>query len=207
MYIPQYFEMEDPVEMLEFMRAYPFATIVSERNGELLASHLPCVVGQLGEKIILYTHLASANPQCAQLEHSVLMAIFQEPQAYISPKLYEHQRNVPTWNFLAVHAYGQGKLHKSPEEKVAFLEKTIAHLEPEYFEQWQRLPEEYKRPLLDEIEALSIELSAFRSQKKISQNRKKSEQERIAKELLAVGKSHEQDIGRRMMQVSKGKQF
>jgi transcriptional regulator len=205
MYIPEYFMMDDPEEIFDFMRTYPFATLISHSNGEILASHLPFVAERNGDQITLYTHLASNNPQSLQLMDGPLLVIFQEPQAYISPSLYEHSRNVPTWNFLAVHAYGRGKLHKSNTDKLAFLEKTIAHLEPEYFQQWESLPQQYKSGLLEEIEALSIEISAFRSQKKISQNRKRSEQDKISDRLMEVGKSHEQDIGRLMKEHLKDK--
>jgi len=111
MYLPHHFTQTDTATLVAFMRQYAFATIVSEVDGKPCASHLPFVVEWKEDGTIqLLAHFAKANPQWQTLEGQTALVIFNEPHAYISPSLYDKELSVPTWNYIAVHAYGHDTL-------------------------------------------------------------------------------------------------
>ena len=73
-------------------------------------THLPFIVKNVNEGIVLASHFAKANREWNDTEENTVLIIFSEPHAYISPKHFEKELNVPTWNYISVHAYGKGKL-------------------------------------------------------------------------------------------------
>jgi transcriptional regulator len=120
--------------------------------------------------------------------------IFNEPHAYISPKHYDTLVSVPTWNYISVHAYGQGKLITDTEETFAILEKTIMAYEEEYKKQWDNLPIDYKLKLQKGIVGFEIEVNDLQAKKKLSQNKTQAEQQRIIKDLSNSENDHERQI-------------
>ena len=69
-----------------------------------------------GAAAVLHGHVARANPVWRNVgETSEVLAIFQGPNRYISPKWYpskqEHGKVLPTWNYLVVHARGRIRWH------------------------------------------------------------------------------------------------
>ena len=118
MYIPKPFEQQDLEKSIAFMNAYNFAIIVSTQNEIPIATHLPFIVEEKNSEILLLSHISKANPQWNTFIDKEVLVIFSEPHAYISPSLYEHTQNVPTWNYLAVHAYGKIKLAETEEKKM-----------------------------------------------------------------------------------------
>src|ERR1044071_3325567 len=113
MYVPEAFK-ETRVEVLhELIRTHPFGTLVTINSDGLQANHVPFEVESLPETPgILYAHVARANPVWRELAHNnESLAIFQGPQTYISPSWYPTKKEtgmvVPTWNYMAVDAYGR----------------------------------------------------------------------------------------------------
>src|SRR5689334_19249356 len=104
MYIPKYYKIEDVKEMVDFMKIYNFATIITSENDIPLATHLPFVIETREDKIVLVSHFAKANKQFENIERKNTLVIFTEPHAYISPSHYEKDLNVPTWNYVSIHA-------------------------------------------------------------------------------------------------------
>ena len=127
MYIPSFNKFDDQQEAISFMQRYSFATIVSVKDGVPVASHLPFLVKKIDDKIVLQAHFAKANPQSADISGNNTLVIFTEPHAYISTKNYEKEQNVPTWNYLAVHAYGKCTLLDGEENKAALLKAMIEY--------------------------------------------------------------------------------
>jgi transcriptional regulator len=132
MYTPKHFQLTDQQEAICFMQKYSFATIVTMMNGVPEASHLPFVVEQRGDDIVLTAHFAKANPQNTVVFLQKSLIIFTEPHAYISPANYEKEQNVPTWNYISIHAYGQATLVDDKLEVAKLLEKMIAFYEADY---------------------------------------------------------------------------
>lgn len=161
------------------MQRYSFATLVTAEANVPSATHLPFIIEENDDEIILSSHFSRANPQATRLEEKELLVIFSEPHAYVSPSLYEKTENVPTWNYLAVHAYGKAKILSAEEEVVALLERSIVAFEPEYLKQWQQLSQEYKSKMVKGIVAFQIGVTSVEGKKKLSQNKTKAEQHRI----------------------------
>src|SRR6202007_2534242 len=96
-----HFRVEDRAQLLEFMRANAFATLVSSGAGALHVSHVPLIAEEVpGGSVRLLGHIARANPQWGALEKGdAVVAIFNGPHAYVSPSWYEHHPAVPQWNY------------------------------------------------------------------------------------------------------------
>ena len=198
MYIPSFNKFEDKQKVLAFMQRYSFATIISVKDNVPEATHLPFVVKEENGEIILLSHFAKANPQSADIINNNVLVIFTEPHAYISPKNYEKEQNVPTWNYLAVHAYGTGIFLDDEENKAALLKETIVNFEPAYFKQWDNLSDDYKRNMMKGIVAFKIVVHDLQAKAKLSQNRSIKEQENIVNDLSSKPDTTEKAIAEYM---------
>lgn len=194
MYIPKNFLITDEQEAISFMQRYSFATIVTVADGTPSATHLPFLVSQRNDKIILTSHFAKANPQATEILNGRPLVIFTEPHAYISPKHYDNQNSVPTWNYIAIHAYGTSTLIESPQDKTALLEQTIQFYEPEYLKQWAGMPEDFKLKMMQGIVGFEIVVDDLQAKKKLSQNKTEKEREKIIAELSGKSDSTERDL-------------
>ena len=116
--------------------------------------------------------------------------IFTEPHAYISPINYEKEQNVPTWNYLSVHAYGKATLIEDKTQVAQVLEKMIGFYEVAYRKQWDNLPAGYKIKMMNGITAFEIVVTDLQAKKKLSQNRKELERENI---IASLSKSTDQN--------------
>ena len=179
MYIPPYYHETDEHKLIEFMQAHSFAILVNSQNNNLRATHLPFIIEKRDAKIYLISHMAKANPQWKELQANELLIIFQGPHAYISPTHYESKQNVPTWNYIAVHAYGKATIIAEPTTVVTVLEKTIHNYETAYIEQWKGLSDDYKKGMIKGIVAFEIEITRLEGKFKLSQNKTKTEQQNI----------------------------
>src|SRR5579863_135578 len=118
MYIPKHFEEKDLREAEQLVSEFGFATLVSLQQGWPLATHLPLQLekNENGDWL-LHGHIAKANQQWKEFEsHPKVLAIFMGPHTYISPSWYNH-KNVPTWNYKALHAYGTVRIVEGEELK------------------------------------------------------------------------------------------
>jgi transcriptional regulator len=185
MYIPNQFAATDTAELLAFMKQYSFATIVTAKDNVPLATHLPFAVSTREDKIILTSHFAKANTQWRQIVDRVNLVIFSEPHAYISPTHYDNEQSVPTWNYVAVHAYGAATIINDRDQAFVALEKMIDTYEEGYRKQWAGLPQDYKLRMLNGIVAFDIVVTDLQGSRKLSQNKTEQEQQRIIETLSA----------------------
>src|SRR5688572_20714590 len=133
MFIPHYYKEENTAKLLEFMRTNSFTLVVCNSPGGLLATHLPLIIEEREEKIVLVTHMAKANHQWKAFEKDTeILIVFSGANAYISPDNYEKQQNVPTWNYIAVHAHGKARIYSDKEEVLGCLHKMINRYEEKY---------------------------------------------------------------------------
>ena len=195
MYTPKHFEENDRLKLVEFMKEYNFATMVNSAKKRYWATHLPFLVEETGGEIILKAHMAKANPQWANFKPDEdVLVIFQEPHAYISPKLYEDPVSVPTWNYIAVHAYGVPEILPGIEERIAMLEESFKAFESSFKEQWDVLPVDYKNELLEGIVAFRIKITNIEGKFKLSQNRTEGDRTRIIDALSSKDDKTKHDI-------------
>lgn len=190
MYIPEHFRNEDRAETLAFMRANPFVILVSQRQAGPFATHVPVVIRESGDRVLIRGHVAKANPHWQYLQadpHSLV--IFHGPHAYISPSNFEIRESVPTWNYGAVHAYGEVRTYSAPAELLSMLHDLIPTFEAAYGEQWASLSESYRQRMLSHIVGFEIAVTRLEAKFKLSQNRTRQEQQNIIESLSASSDS------------------
>ena len=129
MYIPQVNRVTDQDEIVSFMKQFSFATIITAKDNKPVATHLPFLVTVNDDKVVLTSHFARANEQWTDIEDNYVLVIFSEPHAYISPRHYDNELNVPTWNYISVHAYGKSRLLTETNDVINALESTIDNYE------------------------------------------------------------------------------
>ena len=183
MYSPAYNRIEDRAELLAFLRANNFALLVTGTGGTLHASHLPVIVEERGEHLVLVMHMAKPNPQWREFFDDEVLVVFQGPHAYVSPRWYEQHERVPTWNYAAVHAFGTVRMVAGREAKHAGQEKLVAAHDPQWLPVFRSLREQYVSDMLEGIVNFEIDVARLEVRWKLSQNRGRREQERIAAEL------------------------
>jgi len=183
MYIPSINATNNREEIVAFMQRFGFATIITAKDSLPVATHLPFVVTVQNDRVVLTAHFAKANRHWNDIEKYTSLVIFSEPHAYISPTNYTKEMNVPTWNYIAVHAYGKGRIIAEPHEALLVIESVIDNYEAAYKHQWNSFPEEYKNKMLNGIVAFEIVVTDLQAKKKLSQNRTEEEQYKIIETL------------------------
>jgi transcriptional regulator len=182
MYIPKHFVQEDKALLTEVMRAHNFALLISiQDNGEPFASHLPLIVRTENESTIIEGHVARGNPHWQFLEQNPkAMIVFSGPHAYVSPSLYESRESVPTWNYIAVHAYGRVTLVHDAQSKHAAQQRLVAAIEPAYQEQFDGLRPDYLQAMIHGIVAFEFTVERLEGKFKLSQNRPMADRRNVA---------------------------
>jgi transcriptional regulator len=203
MYIPKFNAFPDKNEVISFMRKYSFGTIITSENNLPIATHLPFLIEEKDDQIIISSHFAKANSQALNVNGNTNLVIFTEPHAYISPKNYPKDAEVPTWNYIAVHAYGKARLLNGKQEHLDLLERTIKNYEAEYFDQWQKLPHEFKSKMIKGIVGFEIVVTDLQAKSKLSQNRSEVEKENIIHSLSESPSESEREIARYMSSLKK----
>ena len=171
MYVPKAFQLKDTNEAVRFMQRFSFATLINISNNVPVATHLPFVVKHNNGQVILSSHLAKPNTQANDLVNGTSLVIFSEPHAYVAPKHYEKELNVPTWNYIAVHAYGKANIVDDEIKKLESLEEMIASYDNDYLKQWATLPADFKLNMSKGIVVFDILVTDLQGKKKLSQNR------------------------------------
>ncbi|HLK59203.1 MAG TPA: FMN-binding negative transcriptional regulator [Chthonomonadaceae bacterium] len=190
MYIPAHFHEDDLVLLHEMMRAYNFGTLVTCQDRVPFATHLPFHLdAERGAYGTLRAHLARANPQWRSFpSEEEVLALFQGPHAYISPSWYEMHPSVPTWNYIAIHAYGVPRLLDEAALRAALADLVHTHeapLEPPW--RFEDLPEEYVQKMLRGIVGFEIEITRLEGKFKLSQNRSEADRRSVAERLRQTG--------------------
>jgi transcriptional regulator len=185
-YIPEHFRVGDDQTAIAFMRANPFAILISHTDEGPFATHLPLVIHQNGERVVLRGHVAKANPHWQYLgSQPQALVIFHGPHSYVSPSNYVTHENVPTWNYGAVHAYGEARVLSEPGQLLPILHDLIGTFEARYAGQWAELSEAYRQRMLSHIVGFEIAVTKIEAKFKLSQNRTKQEQENVITALSA----------------------
>lgn len=184
MYIPEFNRQEDRAATLAFMRANPFAILISNVDGVPFATHIPVLIEVAGDEIAVRSHMAKANPHWKSMQQGEeSLVIFHGPHAYISPSLYEIRESVPTWNYAAVHIYGQPTLFTDEDALRETLHRMINTFEASYMEQWAELSAQYQSRMMKHIVGFEIKAKRIEAKFKLSQNRTKGEQAQVIQSL------------------------
>ena len=180
MYIPEHYREEDKSKLIGFIRENSFALLVNSGDSGLRGTHLPFVTEERESGIVLVSHMAKANPQWKEFgQGKEVLVVFTGPHGYVSPSNYEKQQNVPTWNYVAIHAYGVPEIVSDARAVVEVLEKMIVNYEAAFREQWDQLNEDYKAKMIKGIVAFENPVKKLEGKYKLSQNKTKNEQENV----------------------------
>jgi len=155
------------------------AVLVSQGEQGLLATHLPVLVDtDEGEFGTVYAHLARANRQWQDLEQGAeALLVFPGADAYVSPGYYpskaENPKVVPTWNYLAVHAYGPVEVIHEAAPLLSIVSRLTDRHEQGRSKPWKvaDAPSDYLDGMLRAIVGIRLPIARLQGARKLSQNR------------------------------------
>lgn len=129
MYIPEHYKNNDKDEIISFLKAHSFGILINSIHGKPWGTHIPLEIGINGKgEDVLVGHIAKSNPQSKYLmDGDEVLCIFNGPHSYISSSWYLEEE-VPTWNYIAVHAYGTVTIQNT-EELLTALHKLVTTYE------------------------------------------------------------------------------
>ncbi len=212
MYQPRHrhFEVADPAALLSELSAIVPATLVTLGSGSLHTSILPMLFDREGgSNGTLHGHLARPNPQWRAIDADVeALAIFDGPDAYISPAWYEEKRLsgkvVPTWNYVTVLAYGSITLHPEPEWLLPHVRRLVDRHEVARADPWSvdDAPDGYVETQIKAIVGVEFRISRLEAKRKLSQNRSAAD---VAGTItgLAAGSPREQAVADEMRRATR----
>jgi len=192
MYTPSVFAESDLAKLHDFIERNSFGVLVSQINGEPFASHLPFLLDRTsGSHGTLIGHMARANPQWHQAHGQAVIAIFSGPHAYVSPTWYEAENVVPTWNYVAVHAYGKVQVIEEPAALLQIVKDSVSFYEGTMQQPWTlNGPSDFVERLLRQIVGFRIEITGIEGKWKLNQNQPEERREKVA---LALQKQPDND--------------
>lgn len=200
MHTPKYHQENDWETVSAFLRKHAFALLVSVHDGVPFGTHIPV---ELEEKepgtFVLKGHLANDNPQSEDFKSGqTFLAVFTDPHAYISSSWYEKEK-IPTWNYIAVHIYGQIRILGEDE-----LITSLTRLMDKYEAASARpvrisdIPEKSFHNNLRAITGFEMSIDRIETRFKLSQNRNDRDHAEIVRQLRASGDSQAAEIADEM---------
>lgn len=192
MYVPPAFREDDLAALHGTIREARLANLVTATAEGLVATPLPLFLApEEGPYGTLYGHLARANPHWRLSPIGDAMALFMGPDAYVSPSWYpskqEHGKVVPTWNYVAVHAYGPAESFDDADRLLEVVTRlTNLHEQPRA-ESWAVTDalEKFIRAQLRGIVGLRLPITRIEGKRKMSQNRSAADRAGVAAGLAA----------------------
>jgi transcriptional regulator len=181
MYIPKHFGVTDKDEIFAFVEANAFGQLISNVNGRLFSTHLPFLLSVDRSKII--GHLALQNPQHTEIDGQEVLITLEGAHDYISPAWYSSP-GVPTWNYQAVHIYGECTVFREAEELQNIVNSLTNKYEATFEKPWQP---EYKTSMLGAIVGVEVTINEIQCKYKLSQNRPPQDRSQIVNQLMALG--------------------
>ncbi len=194
MYVPDAFQLNDPVEIRRVLTAYPLASFATNGPDGPHVSHLPLIVRDEENGLVLYGHFARANPHWKELGGSVrAVAVFRGPQGYVSPNWYatkqETGKVVPTWNYIAVHARGIPQILTEMDHSHEAVDLLTDAMEQPRDDPWKvaDAPESYTASMLRGIVAFRMVVDRLEATAKLSQNKNAADFEGVTEALKTEG--------------------
>lgn len=188
MYTPKLYQDNDPASIHKFIHENGFGILVSTVDGQFWATHIPMVLSKDGTKLV--GHISRGNKQWKDVEgFKNVLAIFNGPHTYVSSSWYDHE-NVPTWNYLAVHVYGNIRIIEGDELLAALTELTDKYetdsVNPVSV---KTMSKEYVNREIKGVTGFEIAIERFEATRKLSQNRDDKNHQAVIEQLE---KKHDQ---------------
>jgi transcriptional regulator len=201
MYVPPAFREDDLAALHGTMQAARLANLITATTEGLLATPLPLfLVPEEGPYGTLYGHLARANTQWKLPPTGDAMVLFMGPDAYVSPSWYpsklEHQKVVPTWNYVAVHAYGPAEFFEDANRLLDVVTRLTNLHEQSRAKPWTvaDAPETFIRAQLRGIVGLRLPIARLDGKHKMSQNRSAEDRAGVAAGLAASQQASDRTV-------------
>jgi len=197
------FQNNNKAEALAFAEAFPFAMLaVNGENGPVTAL-VPLVFDVIDNQFL--GHVAKHNPfwKVAQKDKNAV-AIFRGPDAYISPSFYpskiEHQKVVPTWNYMAVEIRGDITVGTSSRDMKKYLEPLTQKMESHRDTPWEMsdAPESYLAKLSNAIVGFSMSINRINFVEKLSQNKSEKDYHGVISSLNSSNSENDRAIAQAM---------
>ncbi|WP_260958428.1 FMN-binding negative transcriptional regulator [Pseudomonas citri] len=206
MYNPKAFAAYDLPQLQQMMNDCRLAVLITQGERGLQASHLPLLLDtQQGPNGSLYGHMARSNPQWQDLEAGAeALVVFAGADAYISPDFYpskaEHGKVVPTWNYLAVHAYGSAEVFSDAHRLRNLVSALTDRHEAGRAQPWKvdDAPPEYIDSMLKAIVGFALPIRRLEGKRKLSQNRSPADVAGVRSGLAASLDPQDQRLARLM---------
>jgi transcriptional regulator len=206
MYTPSNFAINDLNELHQHILGTRLGVLVTHGEQGLQASHLPLLLNtDHGPNGTLYGHLARANPQWRELQNGAeALVIFAGADAYVSPGFYpskaEHGKVVPTWNYVAVHAYGTGEVFTDTDRLRDLVSALTERHEAGRAQPWKvaDAPADYIDGMLKAIVGFALPIQRLEGKRKLSQNRSAADIAGVRKGLTASPDVHDQALAHLM---------
>lgn len=206
MYTPKNFAIDDLSELQQHMLDTRLAILITQDEQGLQASHLPLLLDTAqGPYGTLYGHFAKANAQWKALQNGAeALVIFAGTDAYVSPGFYpskaEHGKVVPTWNYVAVHAYGSAEVFTDAERLLALVSALTDRHEAGRAQPWKvaDAPADYIDGMLKAIVGFALAIQRLEGKRKLSQNRNTADIAGVRAGLAASPDLHDQALAHLM---------
>ena len=195
MYVPKKFQVDDVDLLHRTMRQIGAAAVVSMGPDGIIATHVPIELdSDAGENGVIRCHFARPNPHADTIAaDQELLLIFQGPQGYVTPSWYpsKHRtgRAVPTWNYIAIHAYGTAETFDDPTKLRAHLAALTDHFESPYAVPWSLddAPDGFIDGMARAIVGIEIQITRLEGKWKLSQNKAPTDAFGVVNGLRAEG--------------------
>lgn len=201
MYTPSAFREDDCSALRRIMSESRLATLVTATAKGLLATPMPLIFDEReGAEGVLYGHLARANEQWRTPPIGEALAMFQGLDAYITPSWYaakqEHGKVVPTWNYVALHAYGPVEFFDDAAKLYEIVTRLTDLHEKARDEPWAvtDAPEPFIAAQLKGIVGMRLTLTRLEGKRKMSQNRPKADRQGVAEGLRQSGREEDREV-------------
>lgn len=183
MYVPAIFQEDRPEVLYASIRRAPLATVVIATGAGLEANLVPLLLREAEGGATLVGHVARSNPVWKMRPLGDALALFAGPQGYISPGYYvskrEHGEVVPTWNYVAIQAYGALRWVEDEAWLAALVDQLTNEREAGSAEPWRvgDAPAAFTAGLLRAIVGLEIRVTRLTGKLKLGQNRTRADRE------------------------------
>lgn len=179
-YPPKQHQDDNHEHMIEVIKTYPLAILISVKDNVPLISHLPLIYSE-GK---LIGHLDTYNPQAELLKDSNdVTIIFSGPQCYISPSIYSTTQ-LPTWNYIMVHLKGTVKEIADPKTVMQSMIDLTSFLEAPEHKYTLALDNPRMAQFISYVRGFEIDITHWEGKFKLSQDKKPSDIESARNELI-----------------------
>jgi len=212
MYVPTHFDEPRTEVLHDLIKQHPFGMLVTHGANGLDANHIPFELdASQGQQGLLTAHVARANPVWQDVANGdEVMVVFRAADAYVSPNWYpskhEQHKQVPTWNYMVVHAYGRITIRDDERfvrGMVARLTRTHEASEPTPWKMTDS-PKEFIDTMLKAIVGLEVDVTRLVGKLKLSQNKEVRDIRGAGEALTAQG---DHLIGEAMLACASAKPF